>query len=209
MSDAGLIEVSNPSALFLADRQGDVSGACVFPGMEGSRPVLVEIQSLIATSALATPRRAVVGWDSGRLAMIMAVLEARCGLSLASHEIYLNVAGGLRISEPAADLAVAAALASAASGTPVPEHSVVFGEVSLSGEVRAVAHADARLKEASKLGFTGAIMPKRRGKAVAAKGRRSDGLEIVEIDHLHDLLALFPPRAEGRAAKSRVAARHG
>jgi DNA repair protein RadA/Sms len=201
MGDAGLIEVSNPSALFLADRRGDVSGACVFPGMEGSRPVLVEIQSLIASSALATPRRAVVGWDSGRLAMITAVLEARCGLSLAQREIYLNVAGGLCIGEPAADLAVAAALAAAASGTPVPEHSVVFGEVSLSGEVRAVAHADARLKEAAKLGFTGAIMPKRRGKAAAAtvKGRRTDGLKIVEIDHLRDLLALFPPLAERRA----------
>ncbi|MDP6573536.1 MAG: DNA repair protein RadA [Rhodospirillales bacterium] len=223
MSDAGLIEVSNPSALFLADRRGDVSGACVFPGMEGSRPVLVEIQSLIAPSALATPRRAVVGWDSGRLAMITAVLEARCGLSLASREVYLNVAGGLRIAEPAADLAVAAALASAASGTPVAEHSVVFGEVSLSGEVRAVAHADARLKEAAKLGFTGAIMPKRRGKAGAgaAKGRRPGGLEIVEIDHLRDLLALFPPLAEGRAtggqggqggrhgARRREPARHG
>ncbi len=155
----------------------------------------------IASSALATPRRAVVGWDSGRLAMITAVLEARCGLSLAQREIYLNVAGGLCIGEPAADLAVAAALAAAASGTPVPEHSVVFGEVSLSGEVRAVAHADARLKEAAKLGFTGAIMPKRRGKAAAAtvKGRRTDGLKIVEIDHLRDLLALFPPLAERRA----------
>ena len=212
MSDAGLIEVSNPSALFLADRQGDVSGASVFPGMEGSRPVLVEIQSLIAPSALATPRRAVVGWDSGRLAMIMAVLEARCGLSLSQHEIYLNVAGGLRIGEPAADLAVAAALASAASGTPVPEQSVVFGEVSLSGEVRAVAHADARLKEAAKLGFTGAIMPKRRGKAAAAAKGRLGGLEIIEIDHLRDLLPLFPPLAEGRGgpgARGRQAARHG
>jgi len=215
MSDAGLIEISNPSALFLADRRGNVSGASVFPGMEGSRPVLVEIQSLIAPSTLATPRRAVVGWDNGRLAMIMAVLEARCGLSLSQYDIYLNVAGGLRISEPAADLAVAAALASAASGTRVPETSVVFGEVSLSGEVRAVAHADARLKEAAKLGFTGAIMPKRRGKAAGgAKQGRVGGLEIIEIDHLRDLLSLFPPLAEGGASghpgtRERKAMGHG
>ena len=143
MTGGGLAEVANPSALFLAERDNEVTGAAVFAGMEGTRPVLVEIQSLIAPSALGTPRRAVLGWDSGRLAMIMAVLEARCGLALGASDVYLNVAGGLKIGEPAADLAVAAALVSSFSGVPVPPETVVFGEIGLSGEVRAVAQVDA------------------------------------------------------------------
>ena len=206
MTDGGLIEVPNPSALFLAQRQGAVSGACVFAGMEGTRPLLVEIQSLIAPSALATPRRAVVGWDSGRLAMIIAVLEARCGLALAGSDIYLNVAGGLRIGEPAADLAVAAALASSASGVPLAPETAVFGEIALSGEVRAVAHTDTRLKEAAKLGFRRAITPERRRGPAARRGRGKDsGLEVREITELKDLLAMFrAPGAGGiRAAAGR------
>ena len=193
MTDGGLMEVANPSALFLGERRGDVSGACVFAGMEGSRPLLVEIQSLIAPSPLATPRRAVVGWDGGRLAMVMAVLEARSGLALAGSDVYLNVAGGLRIGEPAADLAVAATLASSLSDVPVPADTVVFGEISLAGEVRAVSHTDARLKEAAKLGFNRAIVPKRHG----GKVMKDSGLEIQEIAHLNDLLALFAPIRRG------------
>ncbi len=162
MTDGGMLEVANPSALFLADRDVPVSGAAVFAGLEGSRPVLVEIQALVAPSPLATPRRAVVGWDSARLAMVLAVLETRCGLALSGRDVYLNVAGGLRISEPAADLAVAAALVSAATDRPVPGASVVFGEIGLSGEVRAVNRADLRLKEAAKLGFSSAFLPRRR-----------------------------------------------
>src|SRR5690606_21469526 len=138
-----------------------------FAGMEGTRPVLVEIQALLAASPLATPRRAVVGWDSARLAMVLAVLEARCGLSLAGNDVYLNVAGGLRISEPAADLAVAAALVSSLSDIPVPEDLVLFGEIGLSGEVRAVSQADQRLREAAKLGFAEALVPPRRGRRTA------------------------------------------
>ncbi|MED5574877.1 MAG: DNA repair protein RadA, partial [Pseudomonadota bacterium] len=138
MTDRGLSEVKNPSTLFLADRQGEVAGSAVFAGMEGTRPVLVEVQALVASSPLATPRRAVVGWDSGRLAMVLAVLESRCGLSFSSGEVYLNVAGGLRIGEPAADLAVAAALTSSLTGVPLPADMVVFGEISLSGEIRSV-----------------------------------------------------------------------
>ncbi|MCB2099474.1 MAG: DNA repair protein RadA [Rhodobacterales bacterium] len=197
MSDGGLAEVANPSSLFLSDREGEVSGACVFAGMEGSRPMLVEIQALVAPSALGTPRRAVVGWDGGRLAMVMAVLEARCGLVLAGNDVYLNVAGGLRVTEPAADLAVAAALASAATGVPVPRGTVVFGEIGLSGEVRAVAQGDKRLKEAAKLGFDRAVMPGRRsagGKAV------SGGLAAREIAHLADLVALFDTEGGQRRA---------
>ncbi|MFN5643748.1 MAG: DNA repair protein RadA [Sphingomonadales bacterium] len=160
MDDKGLAEVGNPSALFLTDRTEQVTGATVFPALEGTRPVLVEIQALtVRLSSGATPRRAVVGWDSGRLAMILAVLEARCGLSFATAEVYLNIAGGYRISDPAADLAVAAALVSAHSERPLPSDCVLFGEVALSGEIRPVAHAALRLKEAAKLGFQRALVP--------------------------------------------------
>ncbi|MDG1438004.1 MAG: DNA repair protein RadA, partial [Emcibacteraceae bacterium] len=159
MGELGLTEVSNPSALFLGDRDGDVVGSAVFAGMEGSRPMLVEVQALVAQSSLGTPRRAVVGWDSSRLAMIIAVLDARCGLGLGAYDIYLNVAGGLKISEPAADLAVAAALISSLSGDAIPEETIVFGEIALSGEIRPVGQAEARLKEAEKLGFTQAFIP--------------------------------------------------
>jgi DNA repair protein RadA/Sms len=160
MGEEGLAEVANPSALFLTERGEAVPGAVVFPALEGTRPVLVEIQALtVRLASGATPRRAVVGWDAGRLAMILAVLEARCGLSFSTAEVYLNVAGGYRISDPAADLAVAAALVSALAERPVPAEAVAFGEVALSGELRPVAHGTLRLKEAAKLGFSRALVP--------------------------------------------------
>jgi DNA repair protein RadA/Sms len=189
MTDAGLGEVANPSALFLADRQGNVSGAAVFAGMEGTRPVLVEIQALVAPSPPGTPRRAVVGWDTARLAMVMAVLDARCGLAIGAHDVYLNVAGGLRIAEPAADLAVAAALVSALTKQPVPADMVVFGEIGLSGEIRPVSQADARLKEAGKLGFGRALAPSRRsrGKTPVA------GIAVRDVGHLQELVDMFSP----------------
>ncbi len=162
MVEAGLAEVPNPSELFLADRRDDVTGAVVFAGIEGSRPVLVEIEALVAPSSLASPRRNVVGWDSSRLAMLTAVLEARCGVPLSGRDIFLNVAGGLKIYETAADLAVAAALISSVTGRPAPKRTVFFGEVALSAELRQVAQAEARLKEAAKLGFENAVMPRPR-----------------------------------------------
>jgi DNA repair protein RadA/Sms len=188
MTDRGLDEVPNPSALFLGERDRDECGAAVFAGIEGSRPVLVEIQALVAPSPLATPRRAVVGWDSGRLAMVMAVLDARCGLALGGNDVYLNVAGGLRIFEPAADAAVAAALISSVTGVPLPATTVVFGEIGLSGEVRQVSQTDLRLKEAAKLGFTKALMPRRRR---ADEGNRAAPLAVHEIARLRDLVALL------------------
>ena len=159
MGEGGLAEVANPSALFLNTSGERAAGAAVFAGLEGSRPVLVEFQALVAPSACGTPRRAVVGWDSGRLAMVLAVLEARCGLGFGDRDVYLNVAGGLRISEPAADLAAAAALASSALDQALPQDCVVFGEISLSGDIRPVSRMDARLKEAAKLGFRQALAP--------------------------------------------------
>lgn len=186
MGEQGLAEVPNPSALFLAERRGDVSGAAVFAGIEGTRPVLVEVQALVAPSSLGTPRRAVVGWDTGRLAMVLAVLEARCGVQIGANDVYLNVAGGLRIAEPAADLAVVAALLSSLSGEPVMPDAVVFGEIGLAGEVRAISHRDVRLKEAAKLGFGTAMVPVRRG-----RGKVDDPLNVIEIGHVSELLAWF------------------
>jgi DNA repair protein RadA/Sms len=187
MRHDGLREVDNPSALFLSDRDRGAPGTAVFAGMEGTRPILVEIQALVAPSLLGTPRRAVVGWDPNRLAMLLAVLEARCGVRLGSHDVYLNVAGGLRLQEPAADLAAAAALISSLTGKPSPEDTVYFGEVSLTGAVRAVGHRDQRLKEAAKLGFARAVVP-----AAAAEGNRNTkDLELLPLTQLDDLVALF------------------
>jgi DNA repair protein RadA/Sms len=159
MTGAGLAEVSNPSALFLSERDTPSPGSVVFAGIEGTRPVLCEIQALVAPAPAGQARRSVVGWDGGRLNMILAVLEARCGIPFAGQDVYLNVAGGLRINEPAADLAVAAALLSSREDRALPAETVVFGEISLSGAVRPVGQTEQRLKEARKLGFTAALMP--------------------------------------------------
>ena len=181
MEGAGLIEVPNPSVLFLTQRGEAVSGTSVFPALEGTRPVLVEIQALVVRLASgATPRRAAVGWDAGRMAMILAVLEARCGLSFATAEVYLNVAGGYRLTDPAADLAVAAALVSALSERPVPQDAVVMGEIALSGEVRPVAHAGLRLKESSKLGFERGWVP--------AGSEGPSGIALTRFGRLGDLV---------------------
>jgi DNA repair protein RadA/Sms len=194
MTDTGLAEVPNPSALFLAERRGNIAGSAVFAGLEGTRPVLVEVQALLAPNAGGAPRRSVIGWDSGRLSMLLAVLETRAGVRLNQMDVYLNIAGGLRVGEPAADLAVAAAIASAAFDTPTSPGMVYFGEVGLSGEVRQVAQAEARLKEAAKLGFDFATLPRR----VAHGNRRlaaPDGLRLEEIGHIADLVARFAPEA--------------
>jgi DNA repair protein RadA/Sms len=214
MSDRGLIEVPNPSALFLAGRstaepyaEGSepegisaehLSGSAVFAGMEGTRPVLVEVQALVAPAVLGTPRRAVVGWDGTRLAMITAVLDARCGLSVGANDIYLNIAGGLRIVEPAADLAVAAALVSALTKTPVSADTVVFGEIALSGDVRPVGHTEARLKEAAKLGFGEAWMPVRQSHR--SRGANA-GPATIAIGHLSELVMRLSPGCGPRSRR--------
>lgn len=187
MQDQGLVEVENPSALFLAERQGNISGSCVFAGIEGSRPVLVEIQALVSPTSYASPKRAVVGWDSNRMSMVLAVLEARCGMNLSSQDVYLNIAGGLRISEPAADLAVAMAVISSLTNKPLPADMVIFGEIGLSGEIRAVSQPSLRLKEASKLGFASAITPPTHSK------EKKSNVEInrYEIGNVHRLINWF------------------
>lgn len=181
MEGAGLSEVPNPSALFLTRRDDPVAGTAIFPALEGTRPVVVEIQALtVRLASGATPRRSAVGWDSGRLAMLLAVLEARCGLSFASAEVYLNVAGGYRLSDPAADLAVAAALVSALAERPVPAEAVVLGEVALSGEIRPVAHSALRLKEAAKLGFDEAWVP--------AGVEKAEGIRVARFGQMRQLV---------------------
>lgn len=183
MAEQGLIEVANPSALFLSQRHEDAAGSAVLAALEGTRPLLVEVQALVAPSSLASPRRSVLGWDNNRLAMIVAVLETRCGISLSSHDIFLNIAGGIRINEPAADLAVAAALISALSTVPLPADTVFFGEIGLAGEVRQVAQPDVRLKESSKLGFERATIPKLNKKAA----NKNAAIRVNEVTHVRQL----------------------
>lgn len=192
MQERGLMEVTNPSSLFLTAREHPIPGAVVFAGMEGTRPILVEVQALITPSAMSTPRRAVVGYDSSRLSMILAVLEARGGARFSDKEVFLSIAGGLRINEPAADLAAAAALLSALTDTPFPSSTVTFGEIGLTGEIRPVSRADARLKESQKLGFTASFAP-------AAKSKEMPR-DSTTVNHVEDLVAFFLAKAPKRHA---------
>ncbi|MGB3752726.1 MAG: DNA repair protein RadA [Parerythrobacter sp.] len=189
MAGKGLEEVRNPSMLFLSGRDEPLAGSAVFPALEGTRPVLIEVQALIVRlQSGATPRRAVVGWDNGRLAMLLAVLESRCGLNFSTAEVYLNIAGGYRLSDPAADLAVAAALVSALADKPLPVQSVWFGEVSLAGEVRAVAHAGLRMREAAKLGFGIGVGPDDAGDVLSGDGAHKPDLKYRGVKQLGNLV---------------------
>jgi DNA repair protein RadA/Sms len=191
MSDGGLKEVTNPSRLFMGGSEAPAPGTAVFAGVEGTRPLLVEVQALVAPSPLGTPRRTAVGWDTTRLNMILAVLEARAGVSLSNHDVYLNVAGGLRLKETAVDLAVAAALLSSLSDTVIPHGTVLFGEIALSGAVRAVSQTEARLKEAQKLGLTDAVIADQGEKAI--KG----SIATKQMATVADLVAWVASRSKG------------
>jgi DNA repair protein RadA/Sms len=192
MTGAGLREIANPSELFLSERDLGTPGTAVFAGIEGTRPLLVEIQALVAPTSLGTPRRAVVGWDPSRLSMLLAVLEAHCGVRLGTHDVYLNVAGGLRIQEPAADLAAAAALVSSLAHAPLPTDAAYFGEISLSGAVRPVVQSPTRLREAGKLGFSRVFMPESSRGDTGAES----GLKVTGIAALADLVADIVARGE-------------
>ena len=187
MKEDGLQQVTNPSSIFLPNQQQKVSGSCIFAGIEGTRPILVEIQALIVPSYLPTPRRAVVGWDLNRLAMMIAVLNSRYGINLLDKEVYLNVAGGLRINEPAADLAVVAALISAARNIAIDNEAIFFGEIGLSGEIRQVVHAQSRLNEAYKLGFKKAFIP------LIDKIDKNNPckIHIKSVNHIKELQEIF------------------
>ncbi len=173
MQERGLVEISNPSEAFLSERLAGATGSVVAVTMEGTRPLLVEIQALTSTTSFGLPRRTANGIDFNRLLLLVAVLSKRVGLKLGNQDVFVNVVGGLRISEPAADVAVASAIASSFRGVPVPENCVVLGEIGLSGELRSVGHAEKRLKEAAKLGFKRCIIPRslRLGGAKASSGR--------------------------------------
>jgi DNA repair protein RadA/Sms len=205
MTGRGLAEVANPSALFLSSRDATAPGAAVFAGMEGTRPLLVEFQALVAPSPLGTPRRAVVGWDSARLAMVLAVLEAHAGVKLGQYDVYLNVAGGLRVGEPAADLAAAAALVSSLSGLSLAADSVFFGEIALSGAIRPVAHGLARLKEAAKLGFCRATIPQ--GPPENGETLVQD-LNVQSCTHISGLVAKIAA-GDGQPEKAAMPAKRG
>jgi DNA repair protein RadA/Sms len=182
----GLAPAREPSALFLSSDQDETGGTAVFAAMEGSRPVLAEVQALVAPTAYGTPRRSIVGWDSSRLAMILAVLEARCGVSLGGRDVYLSVAGGYRMTEPAGDLAAAAALLTAAASSRPPEKAIYFGEITLSGAIRPVARMEQRLKEAARLGFQQAFVPE-------GSPTEIDGLTITPLKRLSGLVDLLAP----------------
>ena len=198
MTGSGLAEVANPSDLFIGERDAISPGTAIFAGLEGTRPLLVEVQALVAETSLGTPRRAVVGWDPNRLAMILAVLDARCGVRFGQFDVYLNVAGGLRLGEPAADLAVAAALISSRAGVATPAETVYFGEVSLSGAVRPVAQTATRLREAEKLGFARAVVP---------AGGSDEGSTVISLDRistLGDLVAAIAAESAGNGSGQRL-----
>ena len=193
MNEIGLSEVSNPSELFLTSYDRETSGSIVFAGVEGTRPILVEIQALVSPSFIPTPRRAVVGWDTNRLAMVIAVLNSRFGQNLFDKEVYLNIVGGLKIEETAADLAVACALISAARDIALPSSTIAIGEIGLSGEVRMVSNLEGRLKEAAKLGFRNCLIPKanEKNKNFAAIQKALPELNLQMIGHIRDLAKFF------------------
>lgn len=184
MGQTGLLEVDNPSKYFLPNTSERISGSCIFAGVEGTRPLLLEVQALCVPSYLATPRRAVVGWDQNRLAMLIAVLNSRLNVNILDKEVYLNMVGGLRVTEPAADLAVMTSLLSAAKNFVVPEDYIFFGEIGLSGEIRSVSHTEQRLQEAHKLGFKCAIAPTT-DKNFPCK------IDVIGVNHIRDLLKIF------------------
>lgn len=184
MKSGGLEEVANPSELFLSERPLDAPGSVVTASLEGSRPLLVEIQALVTPSSYGTPRRTTIGVDGNRLALLVAVLEKKAGLHLGGQDIFLNVAGGARLAEPAADLAIMLAVASSHLDRPVPHQTVVFGEVGLAGEVRAITQPEPRIAEAAKLGFTDCILPKGNLRRL-----QSDAMQFTAVQTVQEALA--------------------
>lgn len=185
MQERGLVGVDNPSALFLAERPVNVPGSVVLPSVEGTRPILVEVQALVSRSSLGTARRTAIGADPQRLALLTAVLEKKLGVTLFDHDIFLNIAGGIRIVEPALDLGVVAALLSSFFEKPIDPATVVCGEVGLAGEVRAVGQMEMRLREAGRLGFGTFLMPESASRQLTGKG--AQGMQVVPVRTVADL----------------------
>jgi DNA repair protein RadA/Sms len=181
MKDRGLEEVVNPSAVFLSERPEKAAGSVVTASMEGTRPILVELQALASSTSFGTPRRTILGLDQNRVALLAAVMEKKLGMHLMGYDIFMNVAGGVKVGEPAVDLAVVAAIASSFLDKPIPENTVVLGEVGLTGEVRAIGQIDNRIAEISKMGFTRCLVPRSNVKRVPKKeGIGITGVKTVE-----------------------------
>jgi DNA repair protein RadA/Sms len=196
MTSEGLKEVANPSDVFLADRLADASGSVVTSTLEGTRPILCEIQALAATSYFPVPKRTTSGVDYNRVGLLCAVLEKRGGVNLAGNDIYVNVAGGIRVDEPALDLAIVAAVASSHRDKVIDPKTIVFGEVGLAGEVRPVPQAERRLREAANLGFGAAVVPSKNAKNLRAKPT----INVKGVETVRDALAIlapWPKRGEG------------
>ncbi|MEN8190469.1 MAG: DNA repair protein RadA [Thermodesulfobacteriota bacterium] len=184
MKEEGLIQVANPSEIFLAERPLDAPGSVVLPSVEGTRPILVEVQSLVSPTSLGTARRTAIGADPQRLSLLCAVLEKKAGLDLYGHDIFLNIAGGIRVDEPGLDLGVVAALASSFLDKPIPSATVLCGEVGLAGEVRAVSQVEMRLKESERLGFTRFIIPKSNKERLRLKS----SMNLIGVSSVDELL---------------------
>ncbi len=187
MKEAGLAEVANPSEAFLSERAKNAPGSVVTACMEGSRPILVELQALLSTTGYATPRRTVLGLDYNRVSLLMAVLEKKLGLNVAGLDLFMNVAGGVKISEPAVDLGIVSAVASSFLDRPVPEGMLLLGEVGLTGEIRGISHLPARIMEIGKMGFSRCIVPVNSKKQVA----RSEGVELIGIRRLGEVMEIL------------------
>ncbi len=182
MKENGLQPVANPSALFLAERPEEVPGSVVIASIEGTRPILVEVQALVSPTSFGTPRRTTLGFDPNRVALLVAVLEKKMGLHLLGHDVFVNIAGGVRIDEPAADLGVIAAVASSFLDKPVDARTLLIGEIGLAGEVRAVSQADTRVREAAKLGFTRCVLPESSRRQLPAM----PGVELIGVASLSE-----------------------
>jgi len=185
MKDGGLEEVANPSELFLAERPIDVSGSVVISSMEGSRPILVELQALVSSTSYGMPRRTAIGIDPNRLSLLVAVLEKKVGMNLAQQDIFVNVAGGVRVEEPAVDLGIISAVASSFLDKPIPSKTMVIGEVGLAGEVRGIHQAEVRIKEASKLGFKRCLLPASNRSRI---NWECEGIELIGIGSVEEAL---------------------
>ena len=187
MHEKGMLPVANPSEMLLYERAKNVPGSCVIPAIEGSRPMLVDVQALALQTAYGTPRRTTNGFDAGRLALLLAVLEKRAGVSLFNQDVYVNVAGGLSLSEPAADLALCAAVASSVRDVCIPGDWAVMGEVGLAGEIRAVSQCERRLSECARLGFTSAVLPRENARHLKAP----EGMRVYGVETLAEALSIL------------------
>jgi len=196
MREDGLAEVTNPSAFFLAERPAEAAGSVVIASLEGSRPILVELQALVTPSHVGMARRMVVGVDANRVSLLLAVLEKRAGLFVSGHDIFVNVVGGIELEEPAIDLGVAAAIASSFREKPVDPGTVLFGEVGLAGEIRAIQRPEVRVAEAAKMGFRRCLLPESNAKRMSACGGDGGGaggsaIELVPVRHLREVIELL------------------